>query len=311
MCQMDDLNQIINRVSAWKGAKDIQIERISGLTNMNYRVTVDGRRYVLRVSGQNTDRLGINRRHELSALQNAAAAGIAPHVVDFLLPEGHLVTDWVEGHHWEPEEYRTPEHIHLLTETVKLIHTLPPTGACFSPFERVNACQRTAAGYHVPFPADFDHFLDTMSVVQSDQALDSSDWQCFCHNDLVAVNYLIVPEKPHIQVLDWEFSGLGDRYYDLATVVYTHDSEGPIPAELEQMMLDGYFGKVSAFQRRRLLGMKYMLMLFTGMWGLAQHGMQQAGLIPAVEGFDFLDFSQYLFTHEIRELSSQLNPKRG
>ena len=48
--------------------------------------------------------------------------------------------------------------------------------------------------------------------------------------------------------------------------------------------------------------MKYMLMLFTGMWGLVQHGMQSAGLIPMVEGFDYLEFAQYLFAHDLLEL---------
>ncbi len=84
--------------------------------------------------------------------------------------------------------------------------------------------------------------------------------------------------------------------------VYTHDSEGPIPPNLEEVMLGCYFDQVTRQQVRRLNGMKYMLMLFTGMWGLAQHGMQCAGLIPPVEGFDYLEFAQYLFTHEIREL---------
>jgi hypothetical protein len=48
--------------------------------------------------------------------------------------------------------------------------------------------------------------------------------------------------------------------------------------------------------------MKYMLMLLTGMWGLVQHGMQSAGLTPAVEGFNYLEFAHYLFAHEIQEL---------
>ena len=48
-----------------------------------------------------------------------------------------------------------------------------------------------------------------------------------------------------------------------------------------------------------------MLMLFTGLWGLAQHGMQTAGLIPAVEGFDYLEFAEYLFAHDIRALQDQ------
>ncbi len=70
-------------------------------------------------------------------------------------------------------------------------------------------------------------------------------------------------------------------------------------------MLDCYFGSTTAFQQRRLLGMKYMLMLFTGMWGLAQWGMQKAGVIPAVEGFDYLEFAEYLFTHDIDALRIQ------
>jgi hypothetical protein len=98
---------------------------------------------------------------------------------------------------------------------------------------------------------------------------------------------------------------MGDLYYDLATVVYTHDSEGAIPPELENVMLECYFGKVGAQHRRRLLGMKYMIMLFTGAWAYAQHGMVRGGLIQPVEGFDYLEFGEYFFAHDILELREQ------
>jgi hypothetical protein len=94
-------------------------------------------------------------------------------------------------------------------------------------------------------------------------------------------------------------------------VVYTHDSDGPIPPELEEVMLAGYFRTVTPLQRRRLLGMKYMLMLFTGLWGLAQHGMQQAGLVPAVEGFAYREFAEYLFAHDIQALQAQYQRTAG
>ena len=81
---MDEVRQIISRVPAWEGVKEVQIERIAGLTNTNYRITVNGEHFVLRLSGQNTERLGINRSHEHTALQAAAAAGIGPEVVAFL-----------------------------------------------------------------------------------------------------------------------------------------------------------------------------------------------------------------------------------
>jgi len=296
------LKSIINRIPAWGDTEQVQIERIAGLTNRNYRITVNGERFVLRVSGNNTQRLGINREHEAMALKSAAALDIAPEVFAFLLPEGHLVTRWVEGQHWDAAEFRTPEHVCLLTETVKRIHAMPPNGAVFSPFRRVEAYIETACNSAVLFPHKFNGFIDSMCAVEAVQQRDSSEWQHFCHNDLVSVNYLYCEQDTKIKILDWEFAGMGDIYYDLATMVYTHDNVGPIPTDLEQVMLACYFGEVTPLQIRRLNGMKYMLMLFTGMWGLVQHGMQLAGLIPLVDGFDYLEFAQYLFAHDILEL---------
>ena len=308
---MDEISQVITQIPAWRTAREIQVERIAGLTNANYRVNVDGEQYVLRLSGKNTARLGIDRTLEATALRAAAAAGLGPEIIAFIEPEGHLVTRWVVGRHWEVPEFRTPQNVRLLTETVKRIHALPPNGATFSPFQRVLAYLETAHGFAVPLPANLDRCLETMRAVQADQAQDTSDWQHFCHNDLVAVNYLYIEAAHKIIVLDWEFAGLGDIYYDLATVVYTHDSEGPIPPELEQVMMAGYFGATTPWQQRRLQGMKYMLMLFTATWGLAQHGMQKGGLIPAIEGFDYLEFAGYLFKHDILDLQAHYQQITG
>jgi thiamine kinase-like enzyme len=180
------------------------------------------------------------------------------------------------------------------------------SGAVFSPFERVSAFVALARRFDVALPRHLDSFLQTIGVVEDDQRGDSSSWLRFCHNDLVAVNYLFNEAEQSIRVLDWEFSGLGDIYYDLATVVYTHDNVGPIPPDLEEIMLVSYFGDVNARHLRRLQGMKYMLMLFTGVWALAQCGMQKAGLIPAVDGFDYLEFARYLFVHDVRDLQQSI-----
>ena len=223
MTPMETVQEIITRIPAWQGLENIQVEQIAGLTNSNYRVTVNGERFVLRVSGQNTALLGINRAHELAALRNAAQAGLGPEVVAYLPPEGHLVTRWVEGRHWTVEEYRTPAHVRLLTETVKRIHALPSNGAVFSPFQRVSSFLETARSFNAPLPAGLDFCLDTMRAVEQDQQNDPSGWQHMCHNELVSVNYLYLEKVESIVALDWEFAGLGDIYYELATAVYTHD----------------------------------------------------------------------------------------
>ena len=299
---MDDLRPTLSRVPAWKNAGEISVERIAGLTNANYRVTVDGSRFALRVSGPNTEKLGIDRNHELAALRSAAAAGLAPQVIAFLPPEGHLVTQWVEGRRWSAAEFRTPEHVRLLTRTVKRIHALPSNGSSFLPFRKVESFLESAREFGAPLPPDLASILEMMRTIEADQQRDATDWRHFCHNDLVSVNYLYVEQDRSIKVLDWEFSGMGDIYYDLATIVYTHDSDGPIPGELEEVMLSEYFGTVTGHHRRRLQGMKFMLMLFSGCWGLAQQGMQRAGLIPSPEDFDYGEFAQHLFAHDILDL---------
>ncbi|MFW9910297.1 MAG: phosphotransferase, partial [Candidatus Thorarchaeota archaeon] len=117
-----------------RSAKDIVVERIAGLTNKNYRVIADGNQYALRISRENAEKLGINREFEFEALKAASEAGIAPEVVCFIRPEGHLITQWIDGRHWTYEEYQKPENIHLMVQTIKRLHSLPAVAATFSPF---------------------------------------------------------------------------------------------------------------------------------------------------------------------------------
>ena len=41
--------------------------------------------------------------------------------------------------------------------------------------------------------------------------------------------------------------------------------------------------------------MKFMLLFFTAMWGLLQHGLQTAGIVSPIEGFDCFDYAQACF----------------
>jgi hypothetical protein len=73
-------------------------------------------------------------------------------VVAFLLPEGHLVTRCVEGRVWDAAEFRTPDNVRPLTETVRRVHQMPANGAVFSPFRRVESYLATAKKSVFAFP---------------------------------------------------------------------------------------------------------------------------------------------------------------
>jgi len=82
-----------------------------GITNHNVKVTRPNGVVVLRVAGKDTDLLGINRTVELAATRAAAEVGVGPEVVDFVEPEGWLVTRFVEGSNPPPETLREPEQL--------------------------------------------------------------------------------------------------------------------------------------------------------------------------------------------------------
>src|ERR1700682_2242920 len=69
----------------------------SGITNRNFRVEVDGAAYVLRIGGQDTELLGIDRVAEHAASLGAAEVGVGPGGVALVQPEGWLVTHFIDG----------------------------------------------------------------------------------------------------------------------------------------------------------------------------------------------------------------------
>jgi thiamine kinase-like enzyme len=147
-----ELEAVIRQIPNRSTAEVTQVERLEGLTNQNYAVTLNGERLVARLSRENAAALGINRELEKEALLVASEAGIGPEVVRIILPEGHLVTRYIEGHHWTLAEWRDRANLCRLVETVKHLHSLPPVRATFSPFQRVATSVERARALNTPFP---------------------------------------------------------------------------------------------------------------------------------------------------------------
>ena len=80
------IEEAVERV--WPGGVDSVEALGGGITNHNFRVTVGGELFVLRIGGRDTAVLGIDRRVEHEASLAAAALGIGPEVVAFVEPEG-------------------------------------------------------------------------------------------------------------------------------------------------------------------------------------------------------------------------------
>src|SRR5258708_22612840 len=76
------VDDAVAQVSLWRG-QPVQVSRLSGgLTNENYLVEAAGGRFVMRIPGQSTDLLSIDRANEVHNTKAAASTGIGPQVLE-------------------------------------------------------------------------------------------------------------------------------------------------------------------------------------------------------------------------------------
>src|SRR5712672_3064713 len=85
------------RVSLWRG-RQVAISPLSGgLTNENYLVEAGDERYVMRLPGQSTELLSIDRENEVFNTKAAASTGIGPRVLEHVPGLDVMVLEFIPG----------------------------------------------------------------------------------------------------------------------------------------------------------------------------------------------------------------------
>ena len=208
----------------WPG-RQVEIEPLGGgITNHNFRVSVDGEVLVLRIGGKDTALLGIDREHEHEAALLAAGLGIGPEVVRF--EEGLLVTRFVEGEVGRAD----PATVGAL---LRRLHAGSALSGRFDSFRVVETYAATAAAHGVTVPEACDEAHGIAMRIEEARA---EAPLVPCHNDLLAANFIDDGER--LWIVDWEYAGMGDPYFDLANFAVNNglDEKG------ERVLLDAYSG---------------------------------------------------------------------
>jgi len=269
------LEESLARVPFLRDAKDIKTTLLSGgITNLNYRIDSDGKSYVLRISGADTDKLGIRRDVEHQANLEAGKLGVAPEVVYFIEPEGYLLTRFVKGKHIPPEVITRQENILRVVRKIRLFHTrAPELKGEFNVFRRVELLTGVSQSRDCKFPFDFDWMMQKMYEVE--QALLKDPYiPTPCHNDLLNLNWLdedVPGEMGELRLLDWEYAGMGDIFFDLANFSHHHS----LSDDQVRLLLQEYFGEVKPKDFARLKLMWPVAQIYEAMWGVTQTGISE------------------------------------
>jgi thiamine kinase-like enzyme len=284
------VDEAIARVPMWANASDLKVSSLDGgITNSNFRVDTGGESFALRIAGANTEMLGINREHEYAANLAAGKLGIAPEVFYVIQPGGYLVTRFLTARPFPLEEITQQDSICQVMEVIRKIHSMPQIPGRFSVFQVVRDYAEIARGYNVQFPENFDWLLERME--EAEAALASHPESLHpCHNDLLNANFL--RDDKQIYILDWEYAGMGDLFFDLGNFSSNHD----LTEEQDHSLLECYFGNVTEKHLAHLKIMKVLSYLREAMWGLVQIGISELD-------FDYRSYTDNFFARVFEKLN--------
>jgi thiamine kinase-like enzyme len=227
-----ELTEVVARLAALLGPREgtvVQLE--GGITNRNFRVNFGGTDYVVRLPGKRTQLLGINREAECIANKAAAELGIAPRVAALLDEPSALVTAFVSGREMRADELREPETIAEVAHDLRQLHdsgTELPTG--FDSFRLVEEYAKTGREHGSEPPDGYDDALEAAHAIEAAIKGQPGHEPVPAHNDLLPANFL--RDGDRMQLIDWEYAGMGDRWFDLGNFAVNNELDDELEAQL-------------------------------------------------------------------------------
>jgi thiamine kinase-like enzyme len=261
------------RVKLWRG-RPVTISVLSGgLTNENYLVESGGRKYVMRIPGQSTELLAIDRANEVHNTKAAATTGIGPRVLEHVPGLDILVLEFIEGSTMSAHALQSNAMASRMAASFRRLHASPRFLQDFNMFRLVETYLGIVDDHHATIPDGYRDWLPTVARIEratTAGALPSVP----CHNDLLCENF--IDDGKALRIVDYELSGNNDPCFDLGNTA----QEAEFDQDLRAALCSAYFGRENAQQLARMNLFALMSDIGWTLWGAIQ------ARISAVE-FDF------------------------
>jgi len=268
--------QAAARVSLWKG-REVKLSPLSGgLTNENYLVESGGRKYVMRLPGQSTELLSIDRANEVFNTKAAATTGIGPKVLEHVAGVDVMVLEFIPGETMSSKSLQSARMAARMAQSFHRLHAAPRFLGDFDMFRLIEQYLRIVEEHGVTIPAGYLDWQPTVAEIERAVgafALPSAP----CHNDLLCENF--IDDGTALRIVDYELSGNNDPCFDLGNTA----QEAEFDQDLRAALCESYFGRLD---RRQLARMNlFALMSDVGwtLWGAIQ------ARISAVD-YDFVGY---------------------
>ena len=234
-----------------------------GLTNENYLVEVEGERYVMRLPGQKTDLLSIDRDNEVFNTRAAATTGVGPAVLEHVPGLDVMVLEYIPGTTMSAKTLQSPHMVERMAASFRRLHAAPRFRQDFNMFRLVEYYLRIVDEHDVVIPGDYRDWLG--EVAQVERAVGFAALPARpCHNDLLCENF--IDDAESLRIVDYELSGNNDPCFDLGNTA----QEAEFGEDLREALCTAYFGRSDLRQLARMNLFALMSDVGWTLWGAIQ-----------------------------------------
>src|SRR5690349_23840040 len=255
---MPVIEEAVAKIEDWKG-KNILIQPLSGgLTNSNYKVEVDGISYFVRVPGESTELLAVDRNNEYHNTKAAAEAGVAPNVLYYLPEYCVMVLEFLNGKTMSKDSLNAAGMPARMAQSIKRLHSGPRFLTDFNMLRLTEYYLNLCKEREIRIP---DGYLERVSTVtEIEKAMSVNPLATVpCNNDLLAENYL--HDGNQLWLIDYEYSGNNDPTFELGNTC----QEMQFNDDQIREVCAAYFGSASSNMIAR---MKLNMIMSDVGWGL-------------------------------------------
>jgi thiamine kinase-like enzyme len=288
---MSLIREAINKIPDWQ-KKDILVIPLSGgLTNSNYRVEVDGIPYFVRVPGESSELLAINRENEFYNSKAAYEAGVGPKVLYYLPDECVMVLEFLDAATMSKDSLNQAGMPTRMAQAIKELHTGPRFLTDFNMFRLTEYYLQICDERGIDIP---DGYLERMPTVATiEQAMSVKPLGTVpCNNDLLAENYMDDGRK--LWLIDYEYSGNNDPTFELGNTC----QEMQFNHEQIEEVCAAYFGEATSDKIARMKLNMIMSDVGWGLWAAIQ------ARISTIE-FDFWGWAVERWGRAVEKIDSE------
>ena len=235
----------------------------TGMTNLSFRFTCRGEKYVYRHPGVGTDAY-INRRSEASSMEAARRLGLDDTYIYMDEAEGWKLSRYIEDA--RTLDYHDEQQVTQALAMLRRLHESgEQTAYPFDAWGEIQGFEESLRRFNRADFEDMQQMRDGIARLRAHLEADGTPVR-LCHCDSYAPNFLL-DRADKMYLIDWEYSGMSDPAWDIGTFIacadYTMDEADGI--------IRRYMGREpSREELRHHLGYVAVASFYWFLWALYQ-----------------------------------------